>query len=111
MAKKPETLFKEKCRDDLETLRSTWFVKIQQVVLRGIPDFLICIGGRFIAIELKKDKKARREPLQEWTLDKIAQSGGYAFVAYPENWDSIFSQLKELADSLEVEQSPNANAH
>ena len=108
MAKKPETLFKEKCRRDLETLPSTWFVKIQQVVLRGIPDFLICIGGRFIAIELKKAKKGRREPLQEWTLDKIAQSGGYAFVAYPENWDSIFSKLKELAYSLEVAEAENS---
>ncbi len=102
MAKKQETVFKERVRRDLETLPCTWFVKIQQVVLRGIPDFLISIGGRFVAIELKKSRKARRDPLQEWTINKIAQTGAYAFIAHPENWDSIFNQLRDLAESLEV---------
>jgi len=111
MAKKAETTFKERVRRDLETLPATWFVKIQQVVLRGIPDFLISIGGRFIAIELKKSRKAKREPLQEWTLEKIADTGAYSFIAYPENWPEIFSKLKDLAESLEIDDSGERSNH
>lgn len=102
MAKKPETLFKERVQKDLKTLSSTWFVKIQQVSIRGIPDFLLCIDGIFIAIELKASKKAKRDPLQEWTLDMIARCGGRAFLAYPENWPETFEVLKEISANADT---------
>ena len=99
MPKKPETLFKERVREDLRTLPSTWFVKIQQVAIRGIPDFLVCIDGIFVAIELKASRLAARDPLQTWTLESIAKCGGRAFVAYPENWSETLEYLREIADN------------
>jgi hypothetical protein len=99
MPKKPETLFKDRVRKDLKTLPSTWFVKIQQVAIRGIPDFLLCVDGLFIAIELKASRLAKRDPLQEWTLEAIAKCGGRAFICYPENWDDTFQSIKEIADN------------
>lgn len=97
MAKKEETLFKERVAKALKTLPNTWFVKIQQVSLRGIPDFLLCIGGRFVAIELKSSRRAHRNPLQEWTLDTIAKTGGHAYLVSPETWPDLFSDIKEMA--------------
>lgn len=94
--KKPETKFKEKVRKDLETLENTWFVKIQQVSIRGIPDFLLCVNGGFVAIELKKDADSMRNKLQEWTLTSISHAGGMSFVAHPDNWTETFDVIKNM---------------
>ena len=96
MAKKPETLFKDRVIRDLKTLNNTWFVKIQMVARRGIPDLILCINGRFFAIELKLDT-TDLYPLQELTLNEIARSNGFSFVANPKNWANTFDVLKELS--------------
>jgi hypothetical protein len=96
MSKQPETAFKEKAAEDLKTLPMVWFVKVQQITIRGTPDFLICVNGHFVAIELKKDRRSRPDPLQSYILDKIVCAGGTSFVAYPENWDEVFEKIKSL---------------
>lgn len=98
MAQKPETLFKNRVRKDLEKLPKTWFEKIQQVSICGTPDFLCCINGNFVAIELKKDEKEDADDLQKYKLYKIAKAGGKTFVANPSNWDTIYKYLQELAE-------------
>lgn len=97
MSKKPETVFKERVKRDLKTLTNTWFVKIQQVSIRGIPDFLLCINGQFVAIELKRSREAHRDALQEWTLDVIAGAGGYSYICFPDNWNATFDKLQSLS--------------
>ena len=45
----------------------------------GIPDVIVCLGGRFFAFEAKtKDGKATK--LQEVTIRKIRAAGGVAVV-------------------------------
>lgn len=99
MAKKAETVFKERVRKVLLTLDNAWFVKTQQVVIRGTPDFLLCINGMFIAMELKATIKdvAKKPTLQSHNLEKINKANGIAFFVYPENWDQIFLILKTLS--------------
>lgn len=103
MAQKPETLFYvNKVKPDLEKLPNTWFVKVQMVALRGIPDVLLCVCGFFIAMELKKDEKQGPSPLQEWNLQGIGRAGGMAFVVHPGNWKETYELLKEIALTGEV---------
>ena len=45
----------------------------------GIPDIIACVGGRFVAFEVKTDK-GRVSRLQEITLDRIRDAGGWAYV-------------------------------
>lgn len=45
----------------------------------GIPDIIVCIDGRFIALEVKT-QKGKTTPLQNATIRKIHSSGGFAFV-------------------------------
>lgn len=97
MSKKDETLFKERVSRDLEQVPNCYFVKIQQVAKRGTPDFFLCVLGHFIAIELKKSRKAPIAPLQIWTLEKIVQANGMGFVVYPENWAETYATIQELA--------------
>lgn len=45
----------------------------------GIPDIIVCIDGRFIALEVKT-QKGKTTPLQNAVIKKIHSSGGFAFV-------------------------------
>lgn len=95
--KKDETKFKEVFLRALRTLPNVWFEKVQQVGKRGTPDILACVNGRFVAIELKKDAKAKVDRLQEHKLNLIAQSGGMSFVAYPDNFETVIGLIAIMA--------------
>lgn len=93
--KQPETKFKEKVLKDLRSLPETWWVKVQQVAIRGTPDILGTLGGVFVAIELKSHFQDA-DPLQRHNLDLIADAGGIAVLAYPENWEETFAYLRGI---------------
>ena len=57
----------------------------------GVPDFLCCAKGRFLAIEAKAGK-GRTTALQEKHLKDIRDAGGVALVVNEDNLD----ELKEL---------------
>lgn len=97
MAIKPETKFKNKIRPLLENLPNTAIFKIQQISIRGVPDFLLCVNSKFVALELKKSCKDKPTPLQSHILDKIQLAGGEAYVVCPENWESVFRTLTRIA--------------
>lgn len=52
----------------------------------GIPDLLCCIRGKFVALELKTEKGAATV-LQKYNLFKIEESGGYARVLRPSEFE------------------------
>lgn len=45
----------------------------------GIPDIICCINGRFVALEVKNEK-GRTTKLQDVTIKRIQDAGGYAAV-------------------------------
>lgn len=96
MAKKKETLFKERIRPLLEALPNTWCEKIQQVCIRGTPDFLLCVHGQFVALELKT-LEGQAEALQEYKISKILNAGGMAVIVTPDNWPEVYDFLKRMA--------------
>lgn len=57
----------------------------------GVPDFLICKGGKFYGIECKANG-GKPTALQLSNLKKIEEAGGVAFVVDESN----INQLKEL---------------
>jgi Holliday junction resolvase len=49
----------------------------------GVPDLLVCIRGKFLAIEVKTPTTTNSvSPLQQYNLDRITEIGGYAMVAW-----------------------------
>ena len=95
--RQPETVFKEWLRTKLEEIPFSWWVKIKLPSVLGIPDILGVIHGRFIAIELKRSVKEKPSTMQLYILSRIADCGGIALVAYPENKEVILDKLKRLA--------------
>lgn len=101
MPKKPETLFKEKVIADLKEIRQNggkiWWVKTQQVSIRGTPDLILGVSCRFIAIELKSSSKGILSPLQKKNIQDIKNAECLAFVAYPKNWKQILDIIRTYA--------------
>jgi Holliday junction resolvase len=49
----------------------------------GVPDLVVCIRGKFLAIEVKTPGTSTNvSPLQRWNLDRIEEIGGYSMVAW-----------------------------
>jgi len=63
----------------------------------GVPDFLICHNGHFIAVETKADKTKKPTALQEKNLASIREAGGIALVIHDTNLDSLESYLSPKA--------------
>ena len=59
----------------------------------GVPDFLICSNGRFIAVETKADATKKPTTLQEKNLANIRAAGGVALVIHKDNLDVLGSHL------------------
>ena len=109
MAKQPETILKEKVQEDLDAIKSQggriYRIKIQQVAIRGTPDLLLGVSGRFVALELKRDKLQAPDPLQDRNLLHILDAGCLAFVVHPENWPEVRDIICAMAYSVNAERA------
>lgn len=63
----------------------------------GVPDFLCCVNGRFLAIEAKAGKGIPTA-LQEKNLRDIKAAGGYAWVVNEENVGRIGDLIKQIGE-------------
>lgn len=61
----------------------------------GLPDIICCIGGRFVAFEVKTPS-GKLTKLQEITITKIRVAKGEAFKV------TSVEEVKTILDSLEV---------
>ena len=68
---------------------------MEDINARGIPDLIICLKGKFIAIELKNEEGKPSE-LQLYNIDKIKQSGGQAFVLRPSGFENFKEEVLKI---------------
>jgi hypothetical protein len=59
----------------------------------GCPDIIGLFEGAWIAIEVKSSATASYRPGQEATLERLHQWCPFVYVAHPENWEKIKSEL------------------
>jgi len=94
---KPETRFRQtKVIPFLKALENCEFFAIQQTTKCGDPDYLLCISGRFVGMELKTDT-GRATRLQMHKLQCIADAGGVALLVRPNNWADAKKVLKQIS--------------
>jgi len=59
----------------------------------GVPDFLACVNGRFLAVEAKAGK-GKTTALQDMHLEKIKTAGGVSMVVNELNLDQLKETIK-----------------
>lgn len=91
-----EKNFRKKVDAFLKLLPCCKSFSAQQLTIRGTPDKLLCLAGRFVGLELKASSSAHRSILQEYHLMEIRRAGGVGMFVFPENWE----ETKELLTIL-----------
>ena len=75
-----------------------WYVKYWgggEFTKAGVPDLLCCVGGKFIAVELK-GASGRPSDLQLRTLKKIEDAGGISCLLYPKDFPVWKAWIEDL---------------
>jgi hypothetical protein len=97
---KNERDVKRKAKVILDSINVYWFMPVQIGYGRaGVPDLIICLDGKFVAIETKFG--ANKPTLaQAAELDRIRAAGGVAFVVNERNIDQLKDALLSLRGSF-----------
>lgn len=62
--------------------------------IQGIPDLLVLHKNKWGSLEVKKSANAKRQPNQDYYVDKMDAMSFSRFV-YPENKDDVLKELDE----------------
>ena len=86
-----ESGFQDKLRDELKNLFPGCMIfKMDQI--QGIPDLLILYKNKWASLENKKSVNAKRQPNQEYYVDKMNEMSFSRFIC-PENKEEVLHDL------------------
>jgi len=89
----PEAKVKKKVKDILSAHGAYYVMPVPSGLGHaGIPDFLLCLKGRFVGIECKANGN-KPTALQTHHLESIRNAGGEAIVVDETNYDELHSWL------------------
>jgi hypothetical protein len=92
----PESKVKAKIKDLLTKYNVYYAMPIGTMYGNsGVPDFLCCVRGHFLAIEAKAGK-GKTTALQDKNLHQIEKAGGTSLVIREDTLDLLELKLKEL---------------
>jgi hypothetical protein len=92
----PESKVKNKIKDLLTKYNVYYAMPIGTMYGNsGVPDFLCCVRGHFLAIEAKAGK-GKTTALQDKNLHQIEKAGGTSLVIREDTLDLLELKLKEL---------------
>ena len=92
-----ESGFQDKLRNELKELFPGCMIfKMDQV--QGIPDLLILYKDKWASLENKKSANAKRQPNQEYYVDKMNEMSFSRFI-YPENKEEVLNELQQTFNS------------
>lgn len=77
-------------REIKDELPGCMVFKMDQI--QGIPDLLILHNDKWASLECKRERNAKRQPNQEYYVDRMNQMSFSRFI-YPENREDVLDEL------------------
>ena len=65
--------------------------------IQGIPDLLVLHNNKWASLEVKQSAKARKQPNQEYYVDRMNKMSFSKFV-YPENREETLNELRQALE-------------
>ena len=95
----PEKKVKQRVTKLLDSFGVYWFYPVATGYgSSGIPDIIVCVRGRFVAIECKATPKDQPTALQLKNLARIKDQGGIAVVIHAENLEELNHVINTIVD-------------
>lgn len=92
-----ESGFQDKLREDIKKmLPGCMIFKMDQI--QGIPDLLVLHRDKWASLEVKRSAKEKRQPNQEYYVDKMNEMSFSRFVC-PENKEEILRDLQRAFET------------
>ena len=92
-----ESGFQDKLRDDIKKmLPGCMIFKMDQI--QGIPDLLVLHRDKWASLEVKRSAKEKRQPNQEYYVDKMNEMSFSRFVC-PENKEEVLRDLQRAFET------------
>ena len=78
-----------------ETYPGCVVLKNDSSYLQGVPDLSVFYKDKWIMLEVKKNANAKRQPNQEYYVDKL-NNMSYARFVYPENKEEVLHEIQQV---------------
>lgn len=89
-----ESGFQDRLISDLKSMfPGCMITKLDSSYIQGIPDLLILYKDKWAVLECKKNANARKQPNQDYYVDKMNDMSFAAFI-YPENKEEVLYGLQ-----------------
>lgn len=89
-----ESGFQDDLKEDLYDLfPGCMIMKLDSSYIQGIPDLLVLYEDKWAVLECKQHANARRQPNQQYYVDKMDRMSFARFV-YPENKEEVLYDLQ-----------------
>lgn len=93
---KLESKFQKELMDEIrEQYPGCVILKNDSSYIQGFPDWTILYKDRWAVLEAKRERGAKKQPNQEYYVDKLDKMSFSRFV-YPENKDEVLEDLARV---------------
>ena len=101
---KVKDAIKKMLREEFPQVWTYWPVS-NGMGAHGIPDLIMCAGGKFIAVEVKTTV-GKLTPMQALQIERISLANGQAIVVYGEADVCMIRALLHMMDLTQVKKPP-----
>lgn len=101
-----ESTFQAEVINDIEEmLPGCEILKNDSGYRQGIPDLIVLYRRRYALLEVKRKRSSRRQPNQEYYIEKFSKWSFAAFIC-PENKEDVLHDLQRTLRPVRTARSP-----
>ena len=98
MAKLEREFQKELIDEIKEQFHGCLIMKNDSGYIQGIPDWTILYKNKWAVLEVKRERKANKQPNQPYYIETLNKMSFSRFV-YPENKEEVLEELHKIFDN------------
>jgi hypothetical protein len=92
---KRESVFQKELMDEIRTQYPGCIIlKNDSSYIQGFPDWTILFEDKWVVLEVKRDKNAKKQPNQDYYVDRLNNMSFASFV-YPENKEEVLDAIQQ----------------